>query len=297
MDYEEDFFDDACDEMFPLLMESVSAYSKIRDCFVDIIETGKKVDAEYAHFARAQMHFFSSRVHSLTLLLQNWQLWDADILMRSAIECATRFLFICTRNATERSQCMEEFNVSLFEIHRIERSEKANRAARHAVDVGDKLMFRGATLKMKEEIELRSRWPKAKRKALKQKWSFSELVSVLELINDPTINLSAYSSLQHSYALGSHFVHADATAVALARDRAERGQEERLLLERAHFARLAVEPTALFFLCLKGAAHALQLQLKNAEISRAISRLYEKSTVYHRDFFASQADFYDSVDT
>lgn len=296
MNDEEESVDDERDEMLLLLMESVSVYSKIRDSFANLIETGKEVDEEYARFTGTQMHFFSSRIQSLTVLLQHWQLWDADILMRSAIECATRFLFISTRSAAERPQCMQELKVDLFEIHRVERSEKANSAANHAVDRDDALVFRGAALTPEEELELRARWPKAKRKSLKQKWSFSELVPALGRIKESSLDLSAYSSLQYSYALGSHFVHADTTAIALIRDRAERGQEERFLLEQAHFARLAVEPTNLLYLCLRGMAHALQVQIDVNDIGKGIVGLNNRSQRYHRDFFATQADFYASAD-
>lgn len=278
-------------------MESISLYSKIRDSFIYLINVGNSIDEEYAKFTQAQMHFFSSRIQSLTLLLQHGQLWDADILMRSAIECATRFLFVSTRNFTERSKYLHELNVDLFEIHLVERSDKANTAALHAADPDDSLIFRGAALTKEQELELRARWPKSKRKPMKQKWSFSEIVSELERIKEPTLDLSAYSSLQYSYALGSHFVHADRTAILLVQDRESREQEEKFLLKRAHFARLAVEPTTLFYICLRGMAHSLQVQIDMSDIGEGVVDLYAKSRQYHQDFFASQANLYNLTGT
>lgn len=292
---QEDWDGHECDEVLPLLFESVSLYSKIRDAFVGVIESSRHVDLEYTAFAGSQMHFFSSRIQSLTMLLQQWRLWDADILLRSAIECATNFLYISTRTAADRSQCMRELNDDLPEVHFVERSEKARGAARHAPDPDDVLIFRGAALTPEREIELRGRWPKAKRKALKQKWAFSELVPELERVKETTLDLSAYGALRYTYALGSHFVHADRTAIALLRDRSERSSEERALMERAHFARLAVEPTALFCLCLRGMRHALCIPSDTPDLGQQVMALYDQAKKYHRDFSESQDNFYAST--
>lgn len=285
---------DESDDLFYLLLESISVYSKIRDCFVDVFKEGDDIDSNYTRFAVSQMRFYSSRIQSLTLLLQQGKLWDADILMRSALECASRFLFVSTSAERERNNLISEFSDDLFDIHRIERSEKTKSAAKHSKDPDDIIIFTGATLRAEEELELRTKWPKNKRKAMKQKWSFSEIVTSLERIKEKNLDLSSYSSLQHSYAIGSHFVHADITAILVSEDRESREENERILLSRSHFSRLAVEPTDLFYICLRGMIYAIGSKIITREIEEKISKIHEKARIFHDEFFESQKDFYGS---
>jgi hypothetical protein len=282
------------DEMFPLLLQSISLYSRVRDVFTRVISEGRANDESFASFSGSQIAFFCDRAQSITLLVQSWRLWDADILMRSLIESATRLLFVSTRDPQARAEAILELDVDLPEIHHVERSEKAKTAARNATDPEDALIFRGVALRAEEEAELRSRWPKAKRKALKQKWSFSELVPQLERVNEPSIDLSSFGSALYSYSLGSHFIHADRAAIELMRDRSLREEAERTLLERSHYARVATEPTMLLFLCLRGVAHAFGMQLDTKDLTLDLVALCNSADRHHRDFSASQADFYAS---
>ncbi|GGA19315.1 DUF5677 domain-containing protein [Dyella nitratireducens] len=231
----------------------------------------------------------------MNLLLQEWKLWDCDILMRSALECATRFLFVAVANNPERSQRIEEYTTSLNEIEDILRSEKAKTAAVNADDDHDAMLLGGAALSPDKEAELRSKWPQSKRKALKQKWSFSEIVRVLERVNYPTLNLTKYGSLLHSYGLSSHLIHADQTAMNLMRDRATRTAEERRLLEQAHFARLAVEPTTLLFICWRAMEHAIESTTKHISLVEAMFELLEEGRQYHEEFAISQMHLYEGV--
>jgi hypothetical protein len=278
--------------MQQLLLDSVALYSRIRDEFTPLIERSRSVDPDYAAFAGSQMHFYSSRVQASTLLLQEWMLWDCDILMRSAIESASRFLFVSTAAEEERTLRLREFQVDLPEVHYVERAEKTRTAARHSRDHNNAALLSGATPTADQEVELRAKWPKSKRKAIKQKWSFSEIVSELERVKEPGLDLSAYGSLLHSYALGSHFVHGDSTAVDLVKDRESRNRGERDLLERAHFARLAVEPTTLLYLCLLGMSYATHKSVQTHELDAALSALDSQADTFHRAFAASQRHLY-----
>lgn len=77
-----------------LIHNSLDVYSLLRDELQLIIEKSKKIDPKYASHSGVALYYYSERCQSINLLLQQWKLWDCDILMRAALECATRFLFI-----------------------------------------------------------------------------------------------------------------------------------------------------------------------------------------------------------
>lgn len=275
-----------------LLHSSLSVYSRLRDVFAQSIEVCLESDPQYARFAGMQMHYYSSRCQSVNVLLQEWKLWDSDILMRSALECATRFLFVSIAKQPERSQRIIECTVLLNEIEDIQRTEKAKTAARNSTNPESAILFGGAALDPDREAELRSRWPKSKRQALNQKWSFSEIVRVLEKVKEPTLDLTAYGSLLHSYSISSHLMHADQTAMDFVWDRAAREPEVRRLQERAHFARLAVQQTSLLFICLRAFEHAIGRTTIGQELVKDLLFLCEESETYNREFALSQKHMY-----
>jgi Family of unknown function (DUF5677) len=281
-------------QMLHLVHSSVAVYSRIRDAFVDSIEACRPTDPGYAHFSGSQMHYYSSRCQSVNLLLQDWKLWDCDILMRSALECATRFLFVSVANGPERSQRIQEYTISLNEIEDILRSQKAKTAAANAGEGESAMLFGGATLSPERETELRAKWPQSKRKALKQKWSFSEMVRVLEKFSEPTLDLTKYGSLLHSYGISSHLIHADQTAMNLMTDRATRDPKERRLMERAHFARLAVQQTSLFFICWRAMERAIGSTKQHRSLVEALLELHEEANKYHHEYACSQMHLYKS---
>jgi hypothetical protein len=214
------------------------------------------------------------------------------MLMRSALECVTRFLFVSIAKQPERGQRIVECTVFLNEIENIQRAEKARTAARNATDPYSAMLFGGAALDPDKEAELRARWPKSKRQALNQKWSFSEIVRVLEKVKEPTLDLSSYGSLLHSYALSSHLIHADQTAMDLMFDRATREPGERRLQEQAHFARLAVEQTSLLFICLRALEHVIGSTRIEKALVKDLLALNKESEKYHHEFAMSQKHNY-----
>lgn len=94
----------------------------------------------------------------------------------------------------------------LNEIGGIQHAEKARIVAGDSTDAESAMLFGGAALDLDKEADLRSRWLKSKRQALKQKWTFSEIVRVLEKAKEPTLNLSSYDSLLRSYGLSRHLI-------------------------------------------------------------------------------------------
>ena len=205
-----------------LLRESLMVFSQLRDEIKNAISKSQPTEVRYSRFATGQMHYYGERCQSLNLLLQDWKLWDSDILMRSATECATRFIFVSISDPSERANRIEEYEVALSEIDDLQRSEKAKPAVAASTDSDTAMLLGGAVLSPEREAELRARWPKAKRAQLKQKWSFSEMVGQLSEFHDERIDLRHYKSLLHGYGLSSHLIHADQTAINMFWDRQER---------------------------------------------------------------------------
>lgn len=277
-----------------LLNLSLAVYSRIRDAFSQSIDNCREIDFQYAQFAGMQMQYYASRCQSLNLLLQQEKYWDCDILMRSALECATRFLFVSIANQPERGERIMECTVFLKKIEDIQRTEKAKTAARNSTDSESAILFAGAALDADREAELRSKWPKSKRQILNQKWSFSQMVRVLETVKEPGLDLTAYDSLLHSYSISSHLIHADQTAMDFMFDRATREPVERRLMEQAHFARLAVEQTTLLFLCWR----ALERVTGSGKVDKVLMidllSLYEEHNKYQHAFAMSQKYRYET---
>ena len=275
-----------------LIYASLDVYSQLRDELKQIIKKSREIDPKYSSHAGIVLHYYSERCQSINLLLQEWKLWDCDIIMRAALECATRFLFVSIAPLEERGSRIDEYSVLLNEIEDLQRSERAKPFATESNNQDTQMLIGGVILVPDQEAELREKWPKSKRNALKQKWSFTEMARVLCEFHDDGLDLRGYKSFLHGYGISSHFIHADQTAMDLIWDRATREPQERALLERAHFARLATEPVSILFLCWRAMIYATGVESLRKDIVQNISALNEQADIYHREFAESQVHRY-----
>jgi hypothetical protein len=276
-----------------LVHESIIVYSQIRDELQRVIGMTRKLDKKYASFSTNLLHYYAERTQSQTILLQEWKLWDSDIIMRSMLECATRFLFVSIAAPEERAQRISEYTVLLSEIENLQRSEKAKDFVAATTNEDTKMLIGGVVLGTEHETGLRAKWPKAKRNALKQKWSFTEISRVLSTFHNERLDLRKYNSFLHGYGISSHLIHADQISMDLVRDRAAREPQEKSLMERAHFARLATEPVSILFLCWRAMAYASGVDSHNNDLVKSVMALNEEADVYHREFAESQRACYD----
>lgn len=267
-------------------------YSKLRDELQHVIEATRQLDPQYAAFSATVLHYYAERSQSQTLLLQAWKLWDSDIIMRSMLECATRFLFVSIALPEERAQRIYEYTISLNEIEDLQRSEKAKDFVAASTNQDATMLIGGVVLGTEDEAELRAKWPKAKRNALKQKWSFTEMSQVLSAFHEKGLDLRKYKSFLHRYGLSSHLIHADQTSMDLIRDRAGREPNKKAILEKAHFARLATEPVSILFLCWRAMVYASGVDSQDKEIIQSLFALDRQADVYHRAFAESQMHHY-----
>jgi len=278
--------------MHNFFISAINVFSKIRDEIIILFNTNTSSHLTYCKFANAQLHFYSERCQSANLMIQNEKLWDAEILMRAAVECATRIIFVSIAEEPERSARLYEYLVELAEINDISHSEKAKKFI-EGKEGEDSIIMRGLVLNDAEENELRTKWPKNKRKVLIQKWSFTAMVGEISKFNKNGLNLHAYNNFLHGYGLSSHLIHADQTAIGLIWDRNHREQEEYIALTNAHMARLLTDSVGLLAMCWKSIAYALDTRDLNPEVMNSIVSLLNASDIFHSNFATTQTEFYE----
>ncbi|WP_331275357.1 MULTISPECIES: DUF5677 domain-containing protein [Pseudomonas] len=279
-----------------LIHASLDVYSQLRDELQQVIKNSREIDPKYSSHSGMVLHYYSERCQSINLLLQDWRLWDCDIIMRTALECATRFLFVSIAPPEERGLRIDEYAVLLNEIEDLQRSERAKPFAAGSDNQDTQMLIGGVILDPDHEAELRAKWPKSKRNSLKQKWSFSEMARVLCDFHKNGLDLRGYKSFLHGYGMSSHLIHADQTAMDLIRDRSTREPQERALLERAHFAGLATEPVSILFLCWRAMVYATGVESSKKDIVQSVLALNEQADIYHREFAESQVHRYKQSD-
>lgn len=108
-----------------LIYASLSVLSQLRDELQRVIESSKRIDPKYAAHSQIFLHYYSKRCQSINLLPQDWKLWDCNIIMRAALECATRFPFVSIAPPEECGLRIDEYTILLNEIEDLQRSERA----------------------------------------------------------------------------------------------------------------------------------------------------------------------------
>lgn len=235
--------------MHPLIKESVRVFSTCRNGLQSLLEEKKSEQPELINFIHAQLYFIGERSQTVVLLIQGGRLWDAEIIMRPIMEATIRILFVCYSDESERPQRIGEFWESFSEINDLKRSDRAKMLVQRfgsirANDIGIKPLI----LEEEKEKELRDKWPKRLRQALEQKWSFSEVIFFLESNMGKKKSGAFIRSTLHSYAMSSHLIHADESALSLLWDRNHRPDDEREKLEVAHACRLLSDSISYLFL-------------------------------------------------
>ncbi|AUC84763.1 hypothetical protein CW731_05405 [Polaribacter sp. ALD11] len=184
------------------------------------------------------IEFVLSRLETVTTLVLDNRIWDAEIILRSALETFTKFLFITTADKEEQNVRINEYWNSLAEISSIKQSSQAKRNLEH---FGDSEIHRLAYLPMvlpeEEEAELRKKWTKAERRKVEQKWSFTEMIlSISKNYRGKPFEMIV--ALTHSYRMSSHVMHGDETGISIINERESRSQADYEIATNGHYLRL-----------------------------------------------------------
>jgi hypothetical protein len=182
--------------------------------------------------------YIIDRLGCVTELTLSERVWDAEIILRSALETFIKFIFITSNDKNEQKKRLNEFWEELSEINSLKQSEQAKKNLNHLGDVEvHNLAFSPIVLTEKREEELRSKWSKKERQKLEQKWSFSEMISSLSK-NHRGKPAAIFQTLAHTYRIGSHLSHGDETGISIINERNSRTPEEQQKVHFAHYLRL-----------------------------------------------------------
>lgn len=182
--------------------------------------------------------FIISRLETVSMLTTSDRLWDAEIILRSALETLLKFMYISTSKGDERVKRIDEYFNLLSEISSIKQSTQAKTNLEFFGDSEiHRLAYSPQILDDQVEKELRNNWPKSDRQRLEQSWSFSEIVRSISRVNKDK-PLEMLITLTHSYRMSSHLMHGDETGVLIIEERESRTNEEKDKANRGHYLRL-----------------------------------------------------------
>lgn len=232
------------------------------------------------------IEFIIERLETVANLTLNERIWDAEIILRAAIETFVKFVFITTADQTEREIRLDEFWNLLAEINSIKQSEQAKKNLKHlGGNEIHHLAYSPVLLSEEKEVELRRKWTKGERQKIEQKWSFSEIVNSLAK-NYRGKPMEIFVTLSHGYRMSSHVTHGDETGILIIRERNSRPYFDRELAYFGHYLRLLSDVFTFCAFVGVETMHFLNLDraffFKNQESLKDIEELTEK---YHNDLF------------
>lgn len=195
------------------------------------------------HFSESKniyqlVKFIDDRLSTVWLLTINNKLWDADIIDRSVLEALIKLNFIVyAPSDDEQIKRLNEFWNDLWEITTLKHSEHSKMHLKHFPDKLSQLAHLSVLLTDEEEEKLRSKWNRKDRKALAQKWSFSEMLfSLMKDYKGQPFEMMI--GLAHEYRMCSHVAHGDETGIGIIAERKSRPDKQREIVHRAHFIKL-----------------------------------------------------------
>ena len=195
--------------------------------------------------------------------------WDAEIILRTCYECSSKILFICFAELGERNCLVEEFWTALGESAERKRARKADFAKEivpeYDQDTRDVFQLLVDPRMVRDTLNM----TKSERRCLEQKWSFSEIIEVLNQ------KVPGFRAFLHIYGMSSHLAHSDCMALDLIRDRSLREESELRALELSHAARIISDAIELIHIC---AYKICQSRGKTYDVSSNLTRDKDKNS-------------------
>lgn len=228
------------------------------------------------------IEYVIERMNAVIVLTQQDMLWDADIIVRSALETLVKFGLIAEATEAERPQLLQEFWYDLTEIYTIKLSDQAKKnLLRTGREEIHRLAYTPQMLSAEEEGRLRAKWTKAARTQLEQKWSFGGIVATLSSNNKGNA-MEGIDFLTHTYRMSSHIAHGDEMGTNLIRERKSREPQDKADVTIAHYLRLMSDG---FNYCLLTALYTcryLKIEPKFfLELNQILKKYDETINAYH----------------
>jgi hypothetical protein len=185
---------------------------------------------------RALMVAVARATESTLLLCIYRQAWDAEIVLRSIFEATLKFCYLLQSPATFEER-HREFSDDLWHVELLHGHKKTVDML-SVVDGLDERWrdLRARLLPFAEVARIKSRFPRPIRHELERKWGFTGLLQTLVTSNDTMF--SNLASMAMGYSTASEVHHVTFTGIAIADERAQRSDDDRLAAERAHESRI-----------------------------------------------------------
>ena len=193
-------------------------------------------DTERLSTLRALMVAVSRTTESTLLLCIYRQLWDAEMVLRSIFEATLKFCYLLQSPATF-VQRYNEFSDDLWHVELL-RGHKKTVELLSVINGLDERWgdLRARLLPSTEVARIESRFPRNTRHELERKWGFTGLLQALVRSNDTMF--SSFAGLAMGYSTASDVHHVTITGITIADERAQRAENDRLAVERAHESRI-----------------------------------------------------------
>jgi len=186
---------------------------------------------------------------SAILLCAYGQLWDAEVLVRSALEGSLKFAYLL--------QARESFGIrhaeyadQLFDLALVKDHRKAESLLKAVPDPDAPRWrpIRELLLPHAEFNKLSARIDRVARRALESRWGFTGLIQELVSSGDPFFG--GLDALAHMYSMASHVQHVDLVGASIALERDKRKPDIRDSIHLAHEARLLSDLLSFLFMRL-----------------------------------------------
>jgi hypothetical protein len=263
------------------------ATSVIRDEVQRLFDVHSNPDAPATMTLKQLFWYLSSRTQAATFLV-SWDFpWDAEIVLRSFYETGAKIVFICLAPPDQVAALIDEYWDALGSAGDKRRTRKAEFAETLFKENADSARIFSFLRKPSASRTTARTYSKAERKAIEQKWSFSEIIETLDRY------FPEAKSLLHGYGLASHLLHADPGALELMMDRALREPAELVLLRGTHACRIFSDLAWLNYLCAASLKKHLNGEFRDEPRMNALLEELEKQSKPIRERFArSQDGFY-----
>jgi len=182
--------------------------------------------------------FVISRLETVSTLTTDDRIWDAEIVLRSALETLIKLLFIINADEDEQKKRIDEYWNQLSEINSLKLSNQAiTNLECFPESEAHKLAYSPIILSEEKLNQLRTKWSKKERQKLEQKWSFSQMIMSLSK-NFNGKEFKMLEGLLYSYRMCSHVTHGDETGVLIIEERDGRSPDQKDIAYNAHYLRL-----------------------------------------------------------
>ena len=158
--------------------EQLNLISNTRDRIEALIDRPNltNVDATLTRL----LGYFSGRSQTISLLVSDGNLLDAEIILRSFNECFAKICFVCYQPNDLKENLVDEFWNQLGKVNNHRKRHRAQRAEDFAKCVGSAQDERVLKALSSDALYDFGELNRKQRKSLEQKWSYSEIISFLD---------------------------------------------------------------------------------------------------------------------